>query len=159
MCAFEEIRQRYKPIKVRRLFVGESRPINGTFFYFENSNLYKYTKQAFEEIYSNFFDLKSFMNDGYWLYDVCEIPVNGMSDASRRQCINDGIPQLMYAIREMEPEIVIVVKKGELRTATRELITNLGYIDGHNLFYLSFPACGRQQEYKSGLVNILRDIG
>ena len=43
----EELRRRYRPETVRALFVGESPPAGGTFFYAANSNLYRFTEQAF----------------------------------------------------------------------------------------------------------------
>ncbi len=44
---FEELRLRYRPKKVGVLLVAESRPAGGTFFYAGNSNLVRYTEQAF----------------------------------------------------------------------------------------------------------------
>ena len=41
---FEKKRNDFKPSKTKILFVGESRPSGGTFFYDKNSNLYRYTK-------------------------------------------------------------------------------------------------------------------
>jgi hypothetical protein len=43
----ELIRKRYLTKEVRVLFVGESPPAGGTFFYAANSNLYFATEEAF----------------------------------------------------------------------------------------------------------------
>jgi len=45
----DELRARYCPDVVRVLFVGESSPAGGTFFYAANSKLYFATKHAFEQ--------------------------------------------------------------------------------------------------------------
>ena len=46
---YENLRNNYKPNNVDVLFVGESRPQGGTFFYQENSALYRETKKAFNQ--------------------------------------------------------------------------------------------------------------
>ena len=44
----ESKRREYKPSNTLVLFVGESPPANGTFFYCGDSNLAWYTREAFE---------------------------------------------------------------------------------------------------------------
>jgi hypothetical protein len=44
----ERARRRCRPVDVRVLFIGESPPSGGTFFYFANSALYVATKEPFE---------------------------------------------------------------------------------------------------------------
>lgn len=46
---FERLRARYRPERIVALFVGQSPPAGGTFFYFANSNLYRHTERAFRE--------------------------------------------------------------------------------------------------------------
>lgn len=40
----EELRRKYRPDKVLALFVGESAPAGGTFFYAGNSQMYRYVR-------------------------------------------------------------------------------------------------------------------
>ena len=47
-AANERIRRQFKPREIRALFVGESPPSGGTFFYRANSKLYFATREAFE---------------------------------------------------------------------------------------------------------------
>ena len=46
----EETRARFRPPHILTLFVGESAPIGGTFFYYGNSGMTHYMKQAVEEV-------------------------------------------------------------------------------------------------------------
>src|SRR4051812_20336030 len=46
--AAERTRRKYKPDDIRVLFIGESPPAGGEFFYLANSALYYATRQAFE---------------------------------------------------------------------------------------------------------------
>jgi hypothetical protein len=47
MVNSEDLRARYRPRDVDVLFIGESPPAGGTFFYAANSNLYYATEEAF----------------------------------------------------------------------------------------------------------------
>ena len=84
----EELRKSYKPDKVKILFVGESPPAGGTFFYNANSNLYRNTKKAFEialEKEWSYDFLSDFKKMGCYLVDLCLIPVNkGMTKKEYR---------------------------------------------------------------------------
>jgi hypothetical protein len=83
----EELRLSYKPDKVRLLFVDESRPAGTTFFYRANSNLYRYTRQAFSNVFQfgddpQFSFLAFFKRLGCYLDDLCLRPANKMRNAS-----------------------------------------------------------------------------
>ncbi len=43
----EELRQHHRPEKILTLFVGESAPAGGTYFYAENSQMYRYMREVF----------------------------------------------------------------------------------------------------------------
>ena len=78
---FENLRNTYKPDNIEVLFVGESRPKGGTFFYQGDSALYKETKKAFDKYFDqDIFKLDKFKLWGCWLYDICENPVNHLSN-------------------------------------------------------------------------------
>jgi len=153
----ETIRKNYKPHIVKILFVGESRPQGGTFFYNGDSNLYKYTKQAFEQADKNF-SLEHFKQYGYWLYDVCDMPVNGLPYLERREQIRLGLPRLLLNIKELRPKYIIVVKKGDMREIIFNKVCEHGYIDRETAFNVPFPACGRQTEYQNELSAIIKKI-
>lgn len=153
----ETIRNSYRPNKVEILFVGESRPQGGTFFYNGNSNLYKYTKQAFEQA-GNEFSAERFRQYGCWLYDVCDISVNGLPRLERREQIRLGLPRLLVTIKELSPKFIIVVKKGEMREIIFKQVCEHGYIDQETAYNVPFPASGRQAEYRNELSEIIRQI-
>ncbi|MEW6230545.1 MAG: hypothetical protein AB1700_21080, partial [Bacillota bacterium] len=58
----EQKRQNYQPRDVRVLLIGESPPANGTFFYSGNSNLARYTREAFEAVFGSFGDMTEFLD-------------------------------------------------------------------------------------------------
>lgn len=112
----ESIRASYRPDNVVVLFVGESPPAGGTFFYYANSNLFRCIRQGFfdayedERIQEDF--LAFFKEMGCYLDDLCLEPVNDKSDADRELLRSEGIQPLADRIQRMHPEVVICVMKG-----------------------------------------------
>ncbi len=75
----------YMPKDVRVLFVGESPPASGNFFYFGTGNLFNYTKEAFERAFNVRFNtplafLNFFKNCGCYLEDLIPIPGLNVND-------------------------------------------------------------------------------
>ena len=114
----DELRARYRPDGVRVLFVGESPPAGGTFFYAANSKLYFATKQAFEMAVPDLVEppfLESFRALGCYLDDLCLVPVNHLKltvPAQKRERLKrrkEGEPALTARIRDITPEVVILV--------------------------------------------------
>jgi hypothetical protein len=87
----EPLRLDFLPDDVRLLFLGESPPAGGTFFYLANSKLCEATKEAFRSALPdqvrgpNF--LVRFAELGCYLDDLCLEPVNHPSSTThwRRQ--------------------------------------------------------------------------
>ena len=154
---YEKLRNAYKPDTVKILFVGESRPQQGTFFYLENSNLFSYTKQAFENAKIDF-SLSKFKELGCWLYDVCDCPVNGCSETDRNKKIDEGIKDLTNTINQLKPEFIIVVKQGYFGKAVMQKISENGYIKQKNALNLPFPSCGHQHQYRDQLAQKLEQL-
>jgi len=119
--AADDLRARYRPSNVRVLFVGESPPAGGTFFYAGNSKLYFATRAAFQaavpDIVSEPF-LESFCELGCFLDDLCLAPVNHLKLTDRGQKRErlrlrfDGEAALAARMRDHAPEAVVLVMSG-----------------------------------------------
>jgi hypothetical protein len=46
----EETRRSFRPAKIATLFVGESAPAAGVFFYYGNSGMTRYMRRAIEQV-------------------------------------------------------------------------------------------------------------
>ena len=51
MINHQELRESFKPNKIKVLFIAESLPKNDTFLYSAKSGFYAYTKQIFNELF------------------------------------------------------------------------------------------------------------
>ena len=157
---FENLRNNYKPDNIEVLFVGESRPKGGTFFYQGDSALYKETKKAFDKYFDqDIFKLDKFKLWGCWLYDICENPVNHLSNEERRSTIQENIPELESFIKQESPKIIIVCKKTLVEPKIRDSDIMHTYQVGNNIFFLPFPSNGNQRRYREELIIVLTLYG
>ena len=154
----EKKRQEYRPPNICFLFIGESAPANGTFFYFGDSNLARYTREAFEEVFGPFSEtttfLAAFRDWGCYLIDLCSEPVNQLPKSTRREARKAEIPRLAAALSGLQPIVVIVVMKAIRKPVTQALQeAGLGEVEMHAL---PFPAQGHQQKYAAQLAELIR---
>lgn len=159
---FEGIRARFKPDQVRVLFVGESPPAGQTFFYNRNSNLYRYTRDAFASLSkqpygaeNNF--LENFQRLGCYLDDLCLTPVNGLANPQRRSHRKAGQQALADRIKTYDPLAFVVVMKG-IDQNIQKAISLAGYGRPTHYYVLDFPAMGHQDKYVRGLIEALKAI-
>jgi hypothetical protein len=108
----ERLRRSFRPKKIRILFVGESPPASGRFFYRADSGLYRATREAFLKAFPNLREadfLRSFRNIGCYLVDLCDLPVDHLPANARRKACRTAEPHLAKTIYMLRPAIVIVV--------------------------------------------------
>ena len=105
----EVVRASYRPRKVRLLFVGESPPASGRFFYHGDSGLYRAMRDAFIAVDPTISDenfLKRFRDAGCYLIDLCSRPVDDLDRASRRAACTAAVPCLARAFAELNSDCV-----------------------------------------------------
>lgn len=113
----ERLRRRHKPDDVRVLFVGESPPAGGTFFYRANSKLYDATREAFEsampQVARQDDFLSAFERLGCYLDDLALYPVNqlDLKAPERLQARAAGVKPLARRIKALRPRVAVVVMK------------------------------------------------
>jgi hypothetical protein len=110
--AREALRRRYRPKRVRILFVGEAPPASGRFFYSENSGLYRAVRsvfaRAFPEVEQEKF-LAFFAKQGCYLVDLCGQPVDQLTNRKRRQICLKGEARLSQIIKRLQPKIIVTI--------------------------------------------------
>lgn len=112
--ARERLRRRYRPCRVRMLFVGESPPASGRFFYQADSGLYRAMRDTFVAAFPrlpNTGFLDSFRSLGCYLVDLCAQPVDHMTHDVRRCACRAGEIRLARMIRRLNPEIIVTIVK------------------------------------------------
>jgi predicted HTH domain antitoxin len=154
-----DLRQHFKPDKVKTLFVGESSPAGGTHFYLANSNLFRATREAFAAAYADeavpdgprF--LHWFRDRGCWLIDVADRPVNRLPEAERRLAVAGGASALAEVIRDTAPERIIAVK-ASIGPVVREAASRAQFAG--QIVELPFPVRQWRKEYVRRLAAAIR---
>jgi hypothetical protein len=106
MNALEELRRSFRPDCITTLFMGESAPRSGKFFYTQNTNLYRAMQSAFA--WKNDF-LSEFKARGFYLDDLSLIPVNGMERKERRRQLEESIASLSHRLIEYKPRTIVIL--------------------------------------------------
>jgi hypothetical protein len=94
------------------LFVGESPPASGRFFYHRDSGLYRALRDAFHLVDESIDDqnfLAVFQAAGCYLIDACSRPVDRMEPVVRRTACLAGEALLSRRIRSLQPESIVTL--------------------------------------------------
>lgn len=162
----EEARQRHRPHRIKVLFIGESPPSGGTFFYLRNSRLYRETAAAFRaavpDLVSDEF-LTSFVQLGCYLDDLCLRPVDQLKKAGamgRQQLRKEhkaGELPLAERIVAADPLAIILIGIG-IEANVRRAVEESGCRD-LPFFALPFPNWQRHVcRFHDGLTIALREL-
>lgn len=154
----DQLREDFRPSQVRTLFVGESSPAGGTHFYRANSNLFRATHEAFEVAYGDTVPdgprfLHWFRDQGCWLVDLADRPVNRLPGRPRKDAVDAGVDRLVDVIRATRPERIIVVK-ASIGRAVRRAGEAAGY--GGDVAELPFPVRQWRSLFVRQLAALLR---
>lgn len=119
---YEKLRGDFRPDSLRVVFVGESAPDPGAgskrFFYSDSlthDNLFRGLMLALYDVGKDELAgrkvqwLQRFQQDGFWLVDVAERPINHLSPRERQRIRREAAPRLAQAIADAHPSHGVVV--------------------------------------------------
>lgn len=162
MHPFEKNRKHHRPNIVKILYIAESRPDGGTFFYNYDSKLFSALKTAWENALGKALTTQDFINlfidTGCYLEDLCLEPVNKLPDEERKQKRKAAIPHLASRIKQHNPKAAIILMKG-IYSNVQEAIR----LSGCHIEYIqstSFPAHSIENETNciEGNASILKEL-
>ncbi len=154
----EALRERYRPAQVNLLFVGESPPASGRFFYQADSGLYRAFLSAFTVAFpcirsASFLD--SFQALGCYLVDLCRSPVDDLDPGERKRICAEGEDRLAKTIQFLQPKTIITVVRSIFTNVERS-VQSAGWTGLH----VGLPYPGRWRHHRAvfedALVPILR---
>ncbi|MCM2311248.1 MAG: hypothetical protein NDI84_07575 [Steroidobacteraceae bacterium] len=142
------------------LFIGESRPDNGTFFYDGNSNLARYTREAFSPDGGPVPEMERFLEEfqaaGCFLVDLCPQSVNQLPHVERGEARLEGERALATTLAELRPLTIVVVMRGIADNVEQAILQ--AELSEVPVFVLPFPAMGHQRAYVAGLRQVLVEL-
>jgi hypothetical protein len=170
MSKVSDARQNFKPNKIKILFIAEAPPKESSnrFFYYldvkEGDSLFietmkvlyrkDFTNTKMVRLQKKMF-LEKFKNDGYFLIDSTDNPMEQKSQSYKKRKIREALPTLKIKIRELidsETRILLISKP----------VYDVCFIplrsDGFNIInteMIDFPGSGGQKNYKTKIEKII----
>ena len=157
-------RNKYKPRKVNLLFIAESPPSSGGYFYSEKTigkdHLFRETMKALKlwpsgRPMQKGLDKRSMLDEfrslGFFLIDTCELPVDKLPPRQRRISTFEGASTLPKRVEALDPERILIVKKTVFKPAIQALSETEFEDRVLNTEPLPFPSHGNQKKYRAML--------
>ena len=149
----KKLRARYRPAKVRVLFVGEAPPAGGTFFYAGNSQLYRYLRETLQLRLGDEDDfLQAFKDRGYFLDDLVLEPLDQIPATERASILRRNVPLLAQRMARYQPEIVVTLLKRigpYVEDATSQARADVRH------YCVPFPGSGQQGNFRREMAEII----
>ncbi|MDR3755166.1 MAG: hypothetical protein P4K93_16625 [Terracidiphilus sp.] len=152
MNRLEELRKSFGPGLVTTLFVGESAPDSGRFFYSSDSSLFYAMKRAFgsKETF-----LEDFKRKGFYLDDLVLTPINKLERRERSRRREEAVPELAKRLVEYKPKAVVVVMRAIL-PMVRQAMRMAGI--WYEPFCVPHPAFGNWTRFNDAMTAIIDDL-
>jgi len=151
----EALRRKYRPRLIYTLFVGESAPANGTFFYDGNTLFTRHMQNAFDAAYGTSGDvpfLTRFKSFGWYLDDLVQTPVNEVKDRKDRKercfAAREG---LAGRIADYRPRLVVSLA----RSIDDDVCAAAGNVP---FCIMGFPGNGHQGKLLSDMVRMRDEL-
>ena len=153
----EAVRVSYRPQVVEILFVGESPPANGDFFYV-SSAMTSHMAHVFETISTTRFASSSefldfFKAKGCYLDDISHDPVDHLARAERKRALGHCVDSFGARLAYYDPKLVVAILK------SIETYVNRAAESAHIIcpvHAVPFPGQGHQRRFAAELLQILR---
>ena len=150
---FEETRAKYRPARMTTLFIGESAPTGGTFFYYGNSQMMIYMQRATQSVLGGTGDyLDRFRAYGWFLDDLVLTPVDSLPFKERSVLCRGAQNSLAERIAEYRPLAIVSLLIGISKivdAAARAAGTQAP------LFRVPFPGNGQKNRFHEKITAII----
>jgi hypothetical protein len=149
----EAVRARYRPERIKTLFVGESAPHSGKFFYCGDTAMLRHMRSAVELALGESDDfLDRFQASGWFLDDLVLMPVNHLTKSQRRALCQAGVESLAHRIAAYRPEAIVSLLIG-IKPFVDEAAKKAG--SDVPLYVVPFPGVGHQTCFKAEIARII----
>ena len=152
MNGLEELRKSFRPDRITTLFVGESAPHSGRFFYCGNSSLFHAMKSVFGGRESFLEDFKTM---GFYLDDLVLEPVNHLERRERSRLRSESIAGLAERLTEYKPNAVVVVMR-TIKPMAQQAIRKAGF--SFEPLCTPHPAFGNWTRFHAAMTAIMASL-
>ena len=170
MLNYQELREKYKPRKIKCLLIAESPPKSEErFFYNPGQEKYDFLfKSVMEVIFPDFKNnyqrgqkheyLQRFKEQGFYLIDAVDTPINDRKRRERNKIIRKNLENKIKEIEELisKDTPIILIKKNVFEIFHHEL-EERGFNVVHDE-HIPFPSSGHQEEFKEKFKQYLERV-
>ena len=148
----ENLRRSYRPTRITTLFVGESAPHGGTFFYSQNSGLFREICNAF---HGNGHFLEDFKRNGFYLDDLVLEPVNHLAHKERRALCKQSVSSFIERLKDYKPKAIVIL----LHSIKPMVIEAMhGAVITCEPFCTPYPGFGNQPRFRKAMAEIIPNL-
>jgi hypothetical protein len=152
MSNFENLRRSYRPDRITTLFVGESAPHGGTFFYNQDSGLFREIRNAFK---GRAAFLEDFKKNGFYLDDLVLDPVNHLASRQRLSLCKEAVSSFAKRLRDYKPEAVVALLCS-IKPMVLEAMQEAGL--SYQPFCTPYPGFGNQPRFQKAMAEIIPNL-
>lgn len=164
---YVKMRGRYLPKKILAIFVLESPPVTGRYFY--NPNGYN-TESLFSammwlikcESVNKPSGLTEFAKRGFVIVDATYTPVNHIRNTNERdKVILHSYPELVKDLRTIakNKQTPIILVKANICDLLADPLKEDGFKVINNGIMIPFPASGQQSKFRERMIKVLKKAG
>jgi hypothetical protein len=152
MSNFENVRKSYRPRRITTLFVGESAPHGGTFFYNQNSGLFREIRKAFQgtELF-----LEDFKKNGFYLDDLVLKPVNHLERPDRISLCRESVSSLAKRLSNYKPQAIVILLNS-IKPMVLQAMSDAGL--SYAPFCTPYPGFGNQPRFHKAMIEIIPSL-
>lgn len=151
---YHRLRSKYLPDKLKYIFVLESPPASGKYFYDESGKISEPLFKAMMKLAginprNKIEGLQLFQKAGYFLVDATYQPVNKLKSKERRKIILRDLPELVKDLKKLcngNQTPIILIKANICRILEPRLIKE-GFVVKNNGIVVPFPSNGWQKKF------------
>ncbi len=155
------LRNQYQPNNLRHIFILESPPVSGKYFYDERGKtsepLFNAMMKFIEFTSSNKKEgLEYFQKCGYLLVDATYRQINNLTESKRKQIICDDFKFLLEDLSNINPQktIPLILVKANICETLEQPLEKNGFTVLNNGISISFPSNGNQNKFHEKLVQV-----
>ncbi len=161
---YVRLRDRYRPAQTRLIFIAESPPASGKYFYDQTGRV---TEPLFRALIRDVMGLsvaykaeglRAFQEEGFTLLDATYVPVNeGMSDKEREKAVLSGYTRLSQEVMALSPAKttpLVLIKTNVCRLLEPRLLQD-GFVVKNKGVIVPFPSSGQQRRFREAMKRVI----
>jgi hypothetical protein len=155
---YKEMRDAYRPQKIKAIFVLESPPKSGKYFYNPGGTPHEQLFRAMMEFIevkssSKQEGLRAFRDQGLIVVDASYTPVNDFRGRARDEAILREYDSLLLDLSLLNPnkDVPLILVKANVCKLLGKRLRDAGFWVINNDVEIPFPGSGRQREFRDKL--------